>query len=140
MKRGEFPIPKIMTDSTKNLSSTFFSFEEMFAQNTRSEIFDVLYNPEFIDNMEQLLHILDKLRDSYQRPIYINSFYRDYEHNTRVGGVLNSKHRFGAAVDISSSDYPSLHTLVSRSKKTNWRFLPYPDQKFIHIELLNYAQ
>lgn len=129
-----------MIDLTKNLSSTFFSFEEIFAHNTRSEIFDVLYNPEYIDNMEKLLHILDKLRDAYKRSIYINSFYRDNEHNSNVGGVPNSKHLFGAAVDISSFDYSSLHTLVSRFKKINWRFLPYPDKKFIHIELLNYAQ
>lgn len=43
---------------------------------------------------------LDMLRDRYSKPIVLNSAYRCMEHNDRVGGVADSPHTKGNAVDI----------------------------------------
>ena len=47
-----------------------------------------------------LLVVLDKIRKDYGKPIRINSAYRTRLHNESVGGVNNSQHRKGNAVDI----------------------------------------
>lgn len=44
---------------------------------------------------------LDKLRETYGKPIKITSGYRCLSHNTLVGGSLTSKHIEGIAVDIA---------------------------------------
>lgn len=43
---------------------------------------------------------LDMLRYRYNRPIILNSAYRCLEHNAAVGGVSDSPHTRGIAVDI----------------------------------------
>ena len=48
----------------------------------------------------QLLNKLQELRDLLNKPIIINSAYRNKEYNKKVGGAANSQHLFGRAVDI----------------------------------------
>ena len=129
-----------MYDSNKNLSTTFFSLDEILVNNTRSELIDLIYNPNITANMNDLCRIIDNFRDELQKPIIITSWYRDEAHNQRVGGARNSKHLLGAAVDITSPDFESLYKVVAHSEKKNWRFLPYINRKFLHIELLRYKK
>lgn len=48
----------------------------------------------------ELLPKLEKLREMYGNPIKITSGYRCSKHNKEVGGVSNSRHLMGQAVDI----------------------------------------
>ena len=50
---------------------------------------------------EELLELLQSLRDNLGKPITINSGYRSKEHNEKVGGTKGSQHLKGTAVDIS---------------------------------------
>lgn len=58
-------------------------------------------DPVFIDR--GLVSILQKIRDHFDRPVYINSGYRTPAHNERVGGAKYSQHLYGMAADISVS-------------------------------------
>jgi len=49
----------------------------------------------------KLLIMLDRVRDKFDKPMYITSGYRTVEHNTKVGGKENSSHLRGLAVDIA---------------------------------------
>ena len=49
----------------------------------------------------ELSNYLQKIRDHFGHPVYINSGYRCEIHNAAVGGVTNSFHRKGMAADIS---------------------------------------
>jgi uncharacterized protein YcbK (DUF882 family) len=49
----------------------------------------------------KLLIMLDRVRDKFDKPMYITSGYRTVEHNAKVGGKENSSHLKGLAVDIS---------------------------------------
>lgn len=51
-----------------------------------------------------LLEKLDLARDICGFPLIINSGYRSVEHNKKVGGVKNSSHLLGLAVDIHCTD------------------------------------
>lgn len=49
-----------------------------------------------------LLMMLDKAREEAGVPFHINSAYRCPKHNAKVGGVKDSSHLYGMAVDIST--------------------------------------
>ena len=52
------------------------------------------------DMDDMFLERLDMLRYRYNKPIYLNSAYRCANHNKNVGGVSDSPHTLGLAVDI----------------------------------------
>ncbi len=51
-------------------------------------------HPEFMQKLQQL-------RELVKRPLRINSAFRCEKHNAEIGGVPNSRHLVGEAVDIS---------------------------------------
>ena len=58
--------------------------------------------PEIVDNLEILINeCLDKIRETFGKPIYVNSGYRCKELNDRVKGSKTSHHLYGKAADIT---------------------------------------
>lgn len=49
---------------------------------------------------DQLVEILQKIRDHFNKPVYINSGYRCPTWNKKVGGSSGSYHTYGQAADI----------------------------------------
>lgn len=49
---------------------------------------------------DELLEVLEEIREHFNKPITINSGYRTIAYNKKVGGVTNSKHCMGLASDI----------------------------------------
>ena len=61
---------------------------------------------------------LEKIREQFNdRPITINSWYRDPETNRRVGGSSRSRHMSGDAVDFVIKDIPpkTVNAMLARS-------------------------
>lgn len=52
------------------------------------------------ENLIKVAQLAQKIRNKWGSGIVINSGYRDPEHNKRVGGVKNSQHVLGNALDI----------------------------------------
>ncbi len=60
------------------------------------------YFKEIEENMNvDFLALLDEARELAGIPFKITSAYRTKEHNAKIGGVANSSHIKGLAVDIS---------------------------------------
>lgn len=60
-------------------------------------------NEEQLSNMKRVAELVfEPLRAWYGKPIKINSFFRSEKLNVAVGGVKNSDHKFGRAIDISA--------------------------------------
>lgn len=55
---------------------------------------------EIINNLNHTLQRLNTIREGYGKPIIISSGYRCTELNELVGGVKDSKHLTGLAVDL----------------------------------------
>ena len=114
-----------MLSITKN-----FSLEELCRTDTK------LDNTPDLNHIVSLCYgvcmILQPLRDYLGQPIIINSGFRSKAVNKKVGGVYNSQHMLGQAVDIKVNN-------EIRSKV--WDFLSkckYVDQclgadTFIHV-------
>jgi len=55
---------------------------------------------DVLENIKVIAEQLQVLRDTLTIPIIINSAYRSPKHNKKIGGVKNSQHLTGKAVDI----------------------------------------
>jgi uncharacterized protein YcbK (DUF882 family) len=56
---------------------------------------------KYLKNIFEVAKNLQVLRNEIMQPIKINSAYRSKEHNAIIGGVKNSQHLKGKAVDIA---------------------------------------
>ena len=50
-----------------------------------------------------LVTVLQKIRDHFEKPVIINSAYRNDAYNKEVGGADYSQHKYGTAADIHIS-------------------------------------
>ena len=86
---------------------------------------------------EVLLEKLDLLREKIGVPIYVSSAYRCPEHNAAVGGVPNSQHVDGTAVDIYT-DSLSVDELADAAMEFGFDAIGrYYDDEFVHLDCRN---
>lgn len=120
----------------------FFTCKEFFPNCSETEIALCIKSGLF-DNLLTLFQVLDNLRDFLGRSIIVNSTYRSYEHNVRVGGSPTSQHLSASAIDFTCSSIP-FETLVflvveflhkSAMEKFVGQVIFYHKRKFIHISL-----
>lgn len=76
-----------------------------------------------------------KLREAWGLPVIINSAYRCDKRNSLVGGVSDSRHRLGRAIDArvplaSQEEFRRLALFCGFS-----RVILYPKRNFAHIEI-----
>jgi hypothetical protein len=91
------------------------------------------HNPLAVNSSS--LDRLQRLRDIYKRPLKINSAYRCYHHNARVGGVKASQHYAGRAFDIDASGMTFEHRaqLVACAKAVGFKGFGFYST-FLHID------
>lgn len=82
----------------------YFTLAELCASDTAKRL--GIKNEPDARTKEALLalieHVLDPIRESWGKPLYINSGYRCPKLNKAVGGVSNSQHLYGEAADIDT--------------------------------------
>lgn len=82
-----------------------------------------------------LLQRLDRLRETYGKPIYVSCMYRCPDHNAKVGGVSNSQHVLGTAADIYvDGDYEFFYHLVLGAGLFDGVGY-YPYDEFVHVDV-----
>ena len=75
---------------------------------------------------------LDKLRWLLNKPINLNSAYRDPLHNFNVGGSPNSQHLLGTAFDIRLDNHDK-YELVKYAKQVGFTGFGYY-KTFLHVD------
>jgi hypothetical protein len=80
----------------------YFTFFELVKSNTaeKNGINNTPHEEEIIHNIEELIDILDQLREAWGSPIRVSSGYRCEKLNKLVGGSTTSSHLFGFAADL----------------------------------------
>ena len=69
-------------------------------------------SPQVGENIEALVeNVLDPVRESYGKPITVNSGYRCAKRNLAVGGAVGSQHMKGEAADITAGSPEGNETL-----------------------------
>lgn len=85
-------------------------------------------------NIIKIARELDTIRSQFgNRPITVNSWYRDPVSNRAVGGVRNSQHLWGWAVDIRIDGY--LPSYVAAQLKNSWAGGLGDSASFTHLDL-----
>ena len=81
----------------------YFTISEL-CKSTTADAFHINNQPtpDIVDNLEILINeCLDKIREAFGNPIYVNSGYRCKELNNMVKGSKTSHHLYGKAADIT---------------------------------------
>lgn len=102
--------------------SPFFSPKELASKGNGSLRFSV-----------KTLIKVNELRRLYGKPIIINSAFRDFEHNAKVGGAPNSKHKLGIALDIRILDKEEGKLLEKLAKTLEFKGIGRY-KTFIHLD------
>ena len=87
--------------------SEHFSLGEFTKSNSHPEVYNIPSH-EAIANLKRICVWLEALRERAGTPIRINSGYRSPQLNRKIGGVANSNHLTGCAVDIRVSGMEQL--------------------------------
>ena len=113
-------------DGGKKLSANFTVRE--FACKDGSD-------PVFIDS--GLVELLQKVRDHFGRPVYINSAYRTASHNSAVGGAAYSQHLYGRAADIRlpGVSVEELSAFAEALLPGTGGIGRYPAKGFVHLDV-----
>lgn len=69
-------------------------------------------DPNMIGLNTELMERLDSARDFAEVPFIITSGLRTPEHNAEVGGVTDSAHLKGLAVDLLTQSYHTTYSIV----------------------------
>lgn len=86
----------------KIIDTKWFKASEILYSSTAKKlgIDNIPKDDEIIDNINYTLNRLNAIREGYGHPIIITSGYRCKDLNWAVGGVKDSKHQIGLAVDL----------------------------------------
>ena len=106
----------------------YFSVKELYYSDTaKAKKIDNTPNDMVIRNLENLIAVLDQIREKYGKPIYINSGYRCTKLNKAVGGKPTSQHLYGEAVDLDTR----------KGKEENKKLLQLIKTYFQYDQLIN---
>ena len=97
--------------------------------------------PEQLANMMILAEkVFEPLRNHFNEPIRINSFFRSVTLNNRIGGAKSSQHTKGEAIDISAMNgitNKQLFDYIKDNLEFDQLINEYPDSKgnpsWVHV-------
>lgn len=96
-----------------------------------------------LDNIIYAASRIDLIRREIHTPVFTTSWFRCDEVNKAVGGVSNSAHRLGLAIDFHTGNvdieliYDKLIQLCKRGAISYDQLIFYPKKNLIHIAFKN---
>ena len=86
-------------------------------------------------NLMQLLDFLNKMGSELDYPVIVNSGFRSEAVNKAVGGVDQSHHRLGWAIDLTCKDVENLVDHLKKYMDEIDQLIYYRKKNFVHISL-----
>ena len=84
---------------------------------------------------ETLIRVADRVREHFGKPITVSSGRRCANHNARVGGVSNSRHLSGKAMDFCVSGKSASLVLEHVQKQPEIRYAYAIDGSYVHMDV-----
>jgi uncharacterized protein YcbK (DUF882 family) len=87
----------------------YFTMQEFIKASS-----DPAIPPCYIENVQEILGVLDVIREEYGHPLVIlaGGAYRNFSYNKSLGGAPNSRHLIGQAVDCRPLHKPSWEEIL----------------------------
>ncbi|MFA5559449.1 MAG: glucosaminidase domain-containing protein [Methanofastidiosum sp.] len=112
-----------------------FQYKEFFSGSIKYGLKSIEPPPEYLNRILDMAEELQIVRDYIGSPIIITSGYRTPDWNKRVGGVKNSYHTQGLAVDIRVNGMPPYDLAIYVAKLTVFRgFGVNLKKNFVHCD------
>ncbi|QDP62863.1 MAG: putative peptidase M15 [Prokaryotic dsDNA virus sp.] len=83
---------------------------------------------------KDLLLMLDDLRNKFGKPMKITSGYRSESYNKKIGGVKDSSHIKGLAVDIACNNSRDRFMIVKLALEVGFRRIGIAET-FVHLDI-----
>lgn len=84
---------------------------------------------------EKLVRAADKVRYHFGKPMRVTSGVRDPQHNANVGGVSNSRHLSGKAMDFGVEGFSASMVLAYVQKLPEIRYAYAIDSHHVHMDI-----
>lgn len=84
----------------------------------------------------KLITVADRVRDHFGAPAQVSSGVRCTRHNAAVGGVSNSRHLDGKAMDFSIRGKSSSQVLAYVQQQPEIRYAYAIDSGYVHMDIL----
>ena len=85
---------------------------------------------------EKLIRVADRVRDHFGAVATVSSGLRCTRHNANVGGVSNSRHLTGKAMDFCIKGKSASEVLAYVQKQSEIRYAYAIDSQFVHMDIL----
>lgn len=84
---------------------------------------------------ETLIHVADRVREHFGRPMQVTSGRRCASHNAKVGGVSNSRHLSGKAMDFCVVGKTAAQVLDYVQSQPEIRYAYAIDGTYVHMDV-----
>ena len=85
---------------------------------------------------EKLVRVAEKVREHFGATATVSSGLRCKQHNANVGGVSNSRHLTGKAMDFCIAGKTAAQVLAYVQKQSDIRYSYAIDSQFVHMDIL----
>ena len=84
---------------------------------------------------EKIVKMADKVRKHFGAAVTVSSGLRCAKHNTNIGGVINSRHKLGKAIDFCVEGKKSSEVLAYVKKQSDIRYTYAITDRFVHMDV-----
>lgn len=84
---------------------------------------------------EKLIRVADRVREHFGNPMMVSSGIRCPTHNANVGGVSNSRHLSGKAMDFCVSGFSAAMVLSYVQQQKDIHYAYAIDSNFVHMDI-----
>lgn len=84
---------------------------------------------------KQVVKAADKVRSHFGKPMTVSSGLRCAKHNANVGGVSNSRHKLGKAMDFCVAGKTSSQVLAYVKELPEIRYAYKIDNSYVHMDV-----
>lgn len=89
-----------------------------------------------VEMQEKVVKAADKVREHFGKPMTVSSGIRCTRHNAAVGGVSNSRHLQGKAIDFCISGFSASSVLAYVQTLTEIRYTYAINSNYVHMDIL----
>ena len=82
-----------------------------------------------------IVQLADRARTELKGAGFVSSGLRCPQHNANVGGVSNSRHLIGKAIDLRIEGKTARQTLTWAQKQSEVRYAYAIDANFVHMDI-----